>query len=147
MKHAADNNFAISQAWIGSFYSSGSGCFKNMKKSFKYFLKSYENGYWQASIDVGWYYINGYGVKKDLYKGITLIEKGVEKDDARSKYYLAYCYYYGLYNQAFKVYPSQLQIQNLLIDSAQSGYQPAERSLNNWYNMRSADYVLTKKRK
>ena len=147
MKYAADNNFNVSQAWIGSFYSSGTGCFKNMKKSFKYFLKSYENGYWQASIDVGWYYINGYGVKKDLYKGITLIEKGVEKDDARSKYYLAYCYYYGLYHQAFKVYPSPTQIQNLLIDSAQSGYQPAERSLNNWYNMRSSDYVLTKKRK
>lgn len=146
MKYAADNNFAVSQAWIGSLYSSGTGCFKNYKKSFKYFLKSHKNGYEQASIDVGWYYINGYGVKKDLYKGITLIEKGVEKGDARSKYYLAYCYYYNFYHQVFNVYPSMIQIQNLLIDSAQSGYQPAERALNNWYNMRSADYVLTKKR-
>lgn len=65
------------------------------RKAIVWLQKSAEQGYVHAQVKLGYWYGQGYGVKKDLEKAFYWYKKAADQGDATAQYDVGICYEYG----------------------------------------------------
>jgi len=95
-KRPQNKGFADAQNKMGIFYSSGKNVVEiDMDKSFEWLKKAAEQGNTKSYNNLGGFYANGVGVKKDKKEAFKWYEKGAKDRDATSQYELGKFYDYG----------------------------------------------------
>ncbi|CAI2175983.1 8904_t:CDS:2 [Funneliformis geosporum] len=111
----ANKDFAAGQLFIGYRYEIGLGIIKsNLKKAIKWYTKAANNGNVIASNNLGNYYKNGKGVKKDYHKAIKLFQYSAKGNYSSGILNLGYC---GIgininMQKAFELYETAANLEN-----------------------------------
>ncbi len=93
---SAKLGYAPAQEKLGDVYRQGLlGSDESPKESFNWYLKAAEQGRSSAQFYVGYYYANGYGVKKDVKLAFEWYTKAAEQKSPAALNNLAVCYEYG----------------------------------------------------
>ena len=93
---AAKQGYAPAQEQLGDVYRQGLiGNVESPKKSFQWYLKAAEQGISSAQFYIGYFYANGYGVKKNLNLAFKWYSNAAEQDNPAALNNLAICYEYG----------------------------------------------------
>ena len=91
IKKAAELGNAKAQTVLAVFYAETD----DLEKAFEWYLKAAEQGSPDAMCEVGKYYREGYGVKKNPEEGVRWLLKSAEKGNDEAARQLGYCYKNG----------------------------------------------------
>lgn len=153
---AALNGDLIAQYEIGHWYIDNKDI-----EGLNWLVQSAESGFWKAISELGELYYFGVVVEKDYKKSVYWHRKGMECNSARSFYRMAFCYMLddeGVNcdgEKALELFKKSYELGNghaaeciasfycddeseekilWLKRSAESGYSPAQRMLDNYYS-------------
>jgi len=92
---AVGRNKVAAQSYLGQCYSEGVGVVVDYKKSFEWYMKAADKGYYFAQYNVAQCYMYGEGVGCDEEKAIEFYIKAAEQGDSYAQAALGDCYLYG----------------------------------------------------
>lgn len=80
--------------WLGNRYHEGKTFPQDYNKAFEYYKKCSDAGYDTIFLNnrLGFYYMNGHGVKHDIRKAIAHLTKSADKNDEYASTFLAWIY-------------------------------------------------------
>ncbi len=74
-------------------YLTGEHVEVDAQKAFEFNAKAAQEGYHDAVLAMGWFYLNGIGVEKDIHEARTWYRKSARQGDKRAFYSLGYISY------------------------------------------------------
>lgn len=94
----AESGDATSQAVLGWCYIEGFGVAKNNAKAEGWLRKAAEQGFSEAQIALGLYYLDAYetGVEVNVTEAVKWVRKAAEQDLAEAQWFLGKCYEAGI---------------------------------------------------
>jgi len=123
---AAEQDDATAQYWWGGFLQYGmGGVSQNDSEAVKWYRKAAENGIVDAQIQMGFMYINGYGVPKDYRESAKWYGMAAEQESAAAEYSLGVLYLSGGPNLAKDVNEAEKWIRK----AAERGQEDAIKAL------------------
>ncbi len=96
VKESAELGYCQAQEKLGEIYREGAyDEDESPKRAFKWYYKAAEQGSISAAFYIGYFYANGYGVKKDANLAFEWYSRAAKENSPAALNNLAFCYEYG----------------------------------------------------
>ncbi len=96
IKESAELGYCQAQEKLGEIYREGAyDESESPKRAFKWYYKAAEQGNISAAFYIGYFYANGYGVKKDEILAFEWYSRAAKENNPAALNNLAFCYEYG----------------------------------------------------